>query len=311
MRRRGFQLKKEGPFHEFLGVSIDRNATTNQITMTQTGLIQKIITTTGLDDCNRNWTPAAQLALGSDPLGKPFSESWEYSSVVGMLLYLATNTRPDIAFAVSQVARFNHSPKASHAKAVKQIVRYLAGSADKGISFKLSNKLDLLCYVDADFAGLYKREPDRDPTSVKSRSGFIISLGGCPLVWRSKLLTEIALSTLESEYAALSQAMRALIPIRRLILDAARRLKLPDTLVSTISAKVFEDNNGALQLATTQRITDRTKHFLLKYHFFWHHVRQGVINIAKIESALNVADYLTKGLDRTTFERLRKIIQGW
>jgi spore germination protein GerM len=65
------------------------------------------------------------MALGSDPDGETMREEWLYSSIVGMLLYLSTNTRPDIAFAVSQVARFNHSPKQSHAKAVKMIVRYL------------------------------------------------------------------------------------------------------------------------------------------------------------------------------------------
>jgi hypothetical protein len=48
-----------------------------------------------------------------------------------MLLYLATNTRPDIAFAVSQVARFSNDPKACHATAVKTIVRYLQKTRER------------------------------------------------------------------------------------------------------------------------------------------------------------------------------------
>ena len=79
-------------------------------------------------------------------------EQWSYSSAVGMLLYLASNTRPDIQFAVHQVARFSHNPKHSHAQAVKRIVWYLAGTKDKGIQFEPNLKAGLDCYVDTDFA---------------------------------------------------------------------------------------------------------------------------------------------------------------
>ena len=113
------------------------------------------------------------------------NEKWNYRSIVGMLLYLSTNTRPDISFAVSQVARFSHSPKKSHAAAVKTIVRYLARTKDKGTIVTPTGKLELDCYVDADFGGLYRREPDDDPNSVRSRTGYIIMLGGCPLTWKS------------------------------------------------------------------------------------------------------------------------------
>ena len=68
-------------------------------------------------------------SLGSDPDGKEMTDPWNYRSVIGMLLYLSGKTRPDIQFAVSQVARFSHSPKQSHANAVKQIIQYLKGTA--------------------------------------------------------------------------------------------------------------------------------------------------------------------------------------
>jgi hypothetical protein len=102
-----------------------------------------------------------------DPDGELMTEEWSYPSIVGMLLYLSTNTRPDIAFAVSQVARFSYSPKQSHASAVKQIVCYLSHTWDKGTIVKPTNTLQLDCYVDADFAGLYKCDPDASPTSAK------------------------------------------------------------------------------------------------------------------------------------------------
>ena len=76
--------------------------------MTQKGLIKRIIKTTKLTDCNPNKTPALTVALGSDKEGELWDQSqWNYASVVGMmLLYVSNNTRPDITFVVSQVARF-------------------------------------------------------------------------------------------------------------------------------------------------------------------------------------------------------------
>ena len=66
---------------------------------------------------------AHTVTLGLDKDGQRFDEEWEYASIVGMLMYLANNTRPDIAFAVHQCARFTHCPKQSHAVAVKRILR--------------------------------------------------------------------------------------------------------------------------------------------------------------------------------------------
>ena len=114
LHKAGFELTFEGSFSEFLGIKFTVNSN-GTITMTQKGLIDKIIKATGLENCNPNWTPTTQVALGLDPEGKSMNEEWSYPSIVGMLLYLLTNTRPDIAFAVSQVARFGHNPKKSHA----------------------------------------------------------------------------------------------------------------------------------------------------------------------------------------------------
>jgi hypothetical protein len=122
LKAKGFELMKEGSFSEFLGIKFEEDTLAGSITMTQMGLIKKIIATTKMENCNPNWVPAAKEALGIDPEGEPMEEDWSYPSIIEMLLYLSTNTRPDIAFAVSQVARFNHNPKKSHATAIKMII---------------------------------------------------------------------------------------------------------------------------------------------------------------------------------------------
>ena len=320
IRDAGFELTVEGSFTEYLGIQYSKRDSST-IEMTQQGLIKKIIETTGMKDCNPNKVPAAKLTLGSDPDGPRMKDAWNYRSVVGMLLYLTTNTRPDIAFAVSQVARFSHNPKESHASAVKTIVRYLAGTVDRGTIFKKPSKLELNCFVDADFAGLYGSEPSEDSTSVKSRTGYIISLSGCFILCKSQLQTTIALSTSESEYGALSQAMRVLLPIREVIEEFVHYID-PASLVKTFGDKkeislfqtiIHEDNASALALATTQKITARTKHWAVKSHFFWEHVNDKTkrISIIKVDTKEQQADYLTKGLTKDLFVNCRTLNQGW
>jgi hypothetical protein len=311
MRKQGFELKKEGTFNEFLGIKLERSDDRKTVTLTQKGLIQKILKATNMNDCTPSSVPTSQLPLGTDEDGEPMKENWGYNSIVGMLLYLTTNTRPDLSFAVSQVARFNSKPKQSHANAIKLILRYLKGSADKGLIVTPNDNLDLDCYVDADFAGLFRRERDDNPTAVKSRTGFVITLGGCPLIWKSQLQTEIALSTMEAEYAALSFSMRRLIPIHSLLVEVIDRLKLKKHPNLKIKCTVFEDNNGCLSLANNHQLTSRTKHYLIKWHFFWHWVKMGVIKIVRVDTTEQLADIFTKGIARDLFEKLRKLLLGW
>ena len=268
-----------------------------------------------MENCNPNKVPAHKACLGKDLNGEPMNDSFNYRSVVGMLLYLSGNTRPDITFAVSQVARFTHAPKKSHATALKMIVRYLAGTIDQGIIVPSTTKdFVLRCFVDADFAGLYKIDPPEDPTSAKPRTGFIIFLGPCPLIWKSFLQTEVSLSTLEAEYSALSAALRVTLPLINICCQFVKTVKVPSkfkTIFHNCACIVFEDNNGALILAANQRITSRTKYFNVKWHFFWQHVKNGTITIEKIATSDQLADYLTKGPTREILERIRKKVQGW
>ena len=67
---------------------------------------------TGLQDSNHDQMPASQKPLGTDKESTKFAEQWSYSSVVGMLLYLAANSQPEIAYTVHQCAQFTHNPKA-------------------------------------------------------------------------------------------------------------------------------------------------------------------------------------------------------
>jgi hypothetical protein len=131
-----------------------------------------------------------------------------------MLNYLASSTRPDIAFAVHQCAKFTTNPRRNHELAIRLIVRYLKATANKGYILRPTYPPQLDCYVDADFAGSWTSSTAENPSSVKSRTGYVITFASCPVLWCSKLQTEVALSTTEVEYIALSQSARDLIPLR-------------------------------------------------------------------------------------------------
>jgi len=307
----GDKLTDEGTLQEFLGIDVRRSKDGKEFELTQKGLIEKILKTTNLSECNPNWVPAAKQPLAKDLQGEPFGEQWSYSSVIGMLMYLTNNSRPDLAFAVNQCARFVHNPKKSHAVAVKMILRYLARTRNMGMIIRPNGTLALDCYVDADYCGLYKVEDDLDPTCAKSRSGYIITVGGCPLTWTSRLQTEVALSTGEAEFVALSTSLRELLPLKGLVQEMSLAIGRKDTYDAVTHSNVWEDNNAALKLAQTSKFTLRNRYYAAKYHWFACHVDSGAIRVKRIATTDQLADLFTKGLERTAFERLRNKIMGW
>jgi hypothetical protein len=295
----------------YLGVEVKIDKTTGEMTFLQRGLIDKILATTGMADCHARPTPASTTALATDAEGARCKEEWGYPNVIGMLLYLTGHSRPDVQQAVHQCARFTHNPRASHEEAVKHICRYLKGTRDKGLVFRIDGDLTLDCYVDADFAGLWKVEHETDPVCVKSRTGFVIMLGGCPLLWVSRLQTEIALSTTEAEYIALSTAMRDVLPARALLVEIGQELSLSFSDRSTFHTRVWEDNNGAIKLAESgTKVSLRTKHIAVKYHFFREHLSEQ-IKVQRVDTDEQIADIFTKGLPAKKFSYLASKLMGW
>ena len=305
------KLAQESDIAGFLGIDI-RKHDNGTIELVQSGLIKRILRVMKLEDSAGKPTPAASKPLGKDDDGPNRVETWSYPSVVGMMMYLSVNSRPDIAFAVHQCARFTHCPKRSHEVALKRIARYLKGTSDRGMIIRPSEDLRLDLYADADFAGLWGAEHGMDPTSVKSRTGNLITLGGTPIVWMSKLQSEISLSTAESEYISLSTGMRTLLPLRELLEEVCRFLQIERDSLSLVST-VWEDNQAALKIATAQfpNMSPRTKHIGIKYHWFRSHVEPGKIEVRYINTTEQRADIFTKGLVQKDFEEKRAMLMGW
>ena len=264
-----FEFTEEGSLENYLGVKFVNYNKGDEFEMKQPFLIDRIIES--LDSeirmTNSQSTPAVKPLLHRDTDGEARHTSWNYRSIIGMMNYLQQSTRPDISFAVHQCARFCNDPKRSHERAVKRIGKYLIGTKERGILCKPDKNKGLECYVDADFAGGWDRGDSENPENVMSRTGYVIRYAGCPIVWCSKLQTEVALSTTEAEYIALSQSMREVIPIIHLM-DELKPLIDFYNPTPEIRCKLFEDNRSCIIVAESARLTPRTKHIAINTTIF-------------------------------------------
>jgi len=164
---------------------------------------------------------------------------------------------------------------------VKRIVRYLLTTHDKGLLLHPTKSFALDMYVNADFAGRWHKEFSHLQDSVLSRTGYVITFCGCSISWASKLQSEIALSTTESEYIALSSTTREIPPLQCILQDIVLStfLQILTSQKDSIStnafhsqispSKVYEDNTACIVLATTEsNFKPRTKHISLSFIIF-------------------------------------------
>ena len=212
-----------------------------------------------------------------------------------------------------QCAQFSSNPCKSQAEAVKQIGGYLIGTKDKGIILHPDTTQSFLVWAGADFVGNWSQETAiSNVTTAKSRSEFLITYSGCPISWASRMQTEVALSTTESEYISLSSALQETIPMMNLVQEFKDKFAT-STVVSipTICCMLFEDNSGALKLANTLKMHPHTKHINIKYHHFREFIRRGLVLIQSISTNNQLADIFTKPLPRNLFTKFCDQILLW
>ncbi len=153
---------------------------------------------------------------------------------------------------------------------------------------------------------------------ARSRTGYVITVAGCPIYWSSKLQTETATSTMEAEIIALGSCCRKLLPIIAFVdeIGVAIGYKKPnddDHSSSSMHITIHEDNSGALILATTPppQFTPRSKHYAIKTIWFCEKIIEKKIKVLPIETRLQKGNIFTKMPSQIIFEFLRNLLQGW
>lgn len=309
-----FDVEDKGDVNNYLGIHFSR--VDDGFHLTQSHLIDQLVEDIGLK--NKHFkspkVPTHSTKILQRHKDEPdFDQSqFHYRSVVGKLNYLEKNSRPDIAYAVHQLARFSSAPKISHREAAIYLIKYLHGTREMGLVFKPDTNQSVKCFVDADFCGCWDRlTAVDDPSTAKSRSGFIITYARCPIHWSSKLQTTIALSTTEAEYVAMSNALREVIPFMALLEELHSHGWGNAVNPPRVFCKVFEDNSGALEMIRVPKMRPRTKHINIIYHHFREFVRSGKITAWAIPTESQPADIFTKPLPVDKFVKFRKMIMNW
>lgn len=284
------------PADRFIGVDITRNRPERSIYLSQPEYIQKITEKFNMTECNQLAIPAdpsCRLSPDMSPQNKeeetemlntPFREA------VGSLMHVMVMTRPDIAYAVGQVAQFAQNPGKQHWRAVKRILAYLKKTPNVGLRFNQTNS-SLSGFCDADYAG--------DLQTRRSTSGFAFLYHGGPISWTSRRQQCVALSTTEAEFVAAAEATKEAVWLQQL-LSEIYTTKLPTPLSC--------DNQSAIALVKNPAFHQRTKHIDVRLFYIREAQESGKVNIIYTNTEQQLADIFTKALAVPKFEGFREAL---
>ena len=283
-----FTVKDMGELNYILGVTVDQNV--EGIWIGQPAYTKKVLEKFQMDEAKPVSTPVdTSVKLTKTDEDSEAVDQGSYQSAVGSLLYLSTWTRPDITFAVSNVAKFCSKPSKEHWTAVKRIMRYLKGTVDFGLQYDRKGPAECIGYSDSDWAG--------DINDRKSTSGYVFQICGTAVSWRSKKQNCVALSTAEAEYMALASASQEAIWMQKLLGNLDKKQVQP--------IEIYEDNQSAICMAKKPQFHGRAKHVDIKYHFIRELVEKGSVTLTYCPSEDMIADMLTKGLSKDQFYKIR------
>lgn len=309
-----FPMKDLGDAEYIVGWRITRDRAARTLKLDQHGYIQQLLEDYGMAECKQATTPGTAVDVlygkskqaesmsdvstsGPQQLIHPQVQLKDYRSVIGALQYLAVSTMPVIADAVNKLAQFSSDPQPVHLRALKKVLRYLAGHRGECITYTGSAHSGVplaLAYSDADYAEDYKTR--------KSTTGWLITLCRGAVSWRSKKQSTVARSTMEAEYVAAASLVDEVIWIRRLLSDLSCPQEIP--------TPIHIDNQASIAIAKEGGKEERRKHIDVKHHIIVEAIDNKTVTIRWIPSKDNPADLFTKALPDAQFNKLKAIVLG-
>jgi hypothetical protein len=283
-----FDLRKLGPAAYFLGMEIIRDREAKTLMMSQRQYAHEILQRTGMKHCKGKATPMEQnlkLSKYGDDL---MEDTGRYAETVGILLYLTTCTRPDMASAVGVLARFICKPRQERWVRVQGVLQYLKQTAECGIIYGLTDT-PLEGYADSDLTA--------DPDKRRSTGGNAFLVAGGAISWGSTLLPTVTSSTMEAEYMANGNAPKEALWLRRVM----------ETLCGmAVSVQMYCDSAGALAQMHNPVGHQRAMRIDVLHHFLRERVARGEVKVEYIATEDMVADVLTKAVAKQQHEKCSK-----
>jgi hypothetical protein len=288
-----YDLKDMGLAQKFLGMKIYRDE--QGIRLSQEHYVKTLLERFGMEYSYPMKTPAAKNLgekLAEAEMRRKDGEEEEVldypvREAVGGLLYLEEMTRPDLGNAVRDLSSFLEHPTKEVVKGIKRVFRYLKGTAEKGLFFRSGGEGKLEAYVDASYAECV--------LTRKSITGYILTIDGDVVDWKSKKQPIVAQSSTEAEYIALAMLVNKLRVVRR----------VRNWLVGKDGAYlVKEDNQACIKIAEGEGVNKRSKHIDVRYHITREAIRKEEIRLEYVCTEEQLADALTKNLGTTKFQKL-------
>ena len=288
-----FEITDLGELKFILGILVTCDRANRLIYLNQSAYIHQVLMRFDMQDTSPVATPLAvkhDLTLSNSPQTEAEKQTYRdyangihYLSLVGSLLY-ATQTRPDIQFAVSLVAQFGGNPGVAHLEAAKRILRYLKGTVNFNLvlGHRSRDTFDLVGWTDSSWA--------QDQDDRRSTSGFVFDIARSSISWSSKKQATVATSSVKAEYIASSNATKEAIWLHTLLTE----LDFPPATATIVHA----NNQGCIAHS-------RAKHIDIRHHFIHERVERGEVDLHYVSTKDMLADIFTKALPRETFIKFR------
>lgn len=285
-----FELKDLGEVRHYLGINVERSDGVFRIS--QEAYVDKIIKEAGLEDAKISRIPVDTGYFKQE--GKLLPTNAEYRQLIGMLLYLATHTRPDIAASISILSKRVESPRDNDLNEVRRIIRYLKGTRSLKLELNAPDENEeLYAHSDSNWG--------EDGVDRKSTTGFIVSANQGTIAWMSRKQDIVALSSCEAEYVALTETTKELIWLIGVATDLGMKIKLPVT--------IHTDSQSCISMIANEKFSNRTKHIDVRYHFVRDQIANGRIQLKYCPTEENVADILTKPLGTVKTAKMRSLMR--
>jgi hypothetical protein len=288
-----FDMKDLGEASYVLGIEIHRDRSKGVLGLSQKAYFERVLKKFNMHKCSGSPAPVVKgdkfgtFQCPRNQIETDQMKSVPYASVVGSIMYAQVCTRPDLAFITGMLGRFQSNPGLDHWKAAKKVLRYMQETKGYMLTYRRSDNLQVVGYSDSDHAGCVD--------SKKSTSGYVFTLAGGAISWKSSKQTIVASSTMQAEFIACYEATGQAVWLKNFIPG----LKVVDSISKPLL--LYCDNEPAVFYANNNKSSDAAKHIDIKYHVVMHRIQDQTTNVKHISTTRMLADPLTKGLPPRIF----------